>query len=142
MKNIKRFNDWEKSNEGFFTGLVLTAIGLHLLVNWLGKILLNKYRRRLIGSIMPNLKVSSIMKYGTGQGNSVPVLNIGDYGDRYFISKTRTLFGVIPSLRILKEDKILIYEVPSGPDEGDHIKIPLTDEEYQEFMKVIELSKS
>ena len=82
MKNIKKFNDWEKSNEGLLTGLVLTAIGLHLLFNWLGKVLLNKSRRRLIGSIMPNLKISSIMKYGTGQGKSVPVLNIGDYGDR------------------------------------------------------------
>ena len=142
MKNIKKFNDWEKSNEGLLTGLVLTAIGLHLLFNWLGKVLLNKSRRRLIGSIMPNLKISSIMKYGTGQGKSVPVLNIGDYGDRYFIPKTRTLFGTIPSLRILKEEKVLIYEISSGPKEGEHIRIPLTDEEYQDFMKVIEISKN
>lgn len=140
MKNIKSFNDWEKNNEGLLAGIALTTFGLYQLVKWIGKVLLNKARRKLVAGLMPNLKISSIMKYGNKDGKSDPVLNIGDYGDRYFIPKTQTLFGTIPSLRILKNEKVLIYEALPGPNEGEHIRIPLTEEEYQDFMNVIKVA--
>jgi len=63
----------------------------------------------------------------------IPKIPVTEYPDRYFIQISNG-----EDIRILKDQKILIISLPHNKD----LKLPLSDDEYGMFLRILNLNKS
>lgn len=132
----KIFN--EKTNESLIglATIVLSVIAIFKLLKWYLKFLVNKADREAVNVILNNTDLNSRALYGYKENGKLKgmrdALTVTDYNDRWYI-RMEGMFSIVPSFRILKEEKILILNA----EEEKSRKIKLTDSEYEDFVNII-----
>jgi len=132
MKHIKKFNKFEQTNESLMDYLSYFIIG-DLLYRFLKGFILSRLRNKFDDFREKNAQdtisdfLSELKKMG-----KIPV---SEFADRFFM-RIQSKNGHEYDLRLLKEEKVLIISGDNNLDE----EIPLSDEQFDDFLKLIKQS--
>lgn len=108
-------------------GIVLGVFSAIQLIKLLLKLLASNLRHRGTKKLIDVLKMLSVAMTND-KGKFVNVVSVSEFSDKYFITCKKTILGYLPDIRILKNEKIMIF---------DDFEIKLSDKEYEEFSNII-----
>jgi hypothetical protein len=126
MKHIKNF---EKFNESVIGTTAFIIIGAWLLYKFIKGAIMHHMRKDMDAS--QSQTIANFLA-GLKRMGKIPV---SDFADRFFIRMT--MGGIQYDLRLMKKDKILLID---AQEIKEQIKLELSDEEFDDFLKLIKES--
>jgi len=134
MKHIKEFNSYNESFLADYSSVIATyLVGGFLLYKFLKNLFIsgiNKLKNKLIDDQeSDDRNMASTLLLALKNINKIPV---SDLGDRFFMRVE--MEGNSFDIRILKHEKILTMD---NPKLVEQLKISLTDDEYDNLLKII-----
>jgi hypothetical protein len=130
-------NTSESINEGLIS-ITLGAMAALSIIRFIFKVVrgIKRYKtlaNTLLGMTRFNATVGFGMKnLKTGEVDKQEALEVIEYEDRYFLTFKGPFKGPIDSIRVLKNEKMLLLD-----QDGEMIKIPLNPAHYDEFISII-----
>jgi hypothetical protein len=129
IDNVNNVSEGFGEVAGILKTIFLSLGAAYALLSFIGGLIIKKAKCRLVDSLMKKLKLlSASMAFDNNKKEFSKVVSVSEYADRYFITTRKTFFGQVPDIRVLKNEKIMIY---------NDVKINLSDEQYQQFLELI-----
>ena len=131
MKHIKEFNSY---NESFLTDAGQFLVGGFLVYKFLKYIFrawIDKLRQKIADD--QNSDDRNMVLYFISKLKNIEKIIVSDFSDRFFMRVN--IEGENFDIRLLKHEKILSISHPKI--NNGIVEIPLADDEYNEFLKII-----